>query len=72
MCHYVPPSLFSPSSSPPVVQGLVEAHGGVVEHSVQDAYVAAIRRAQRFVYIESQYFIGGSFAWSQHRDAGNS
>lgn len=53
-----------------VMQGLVETHGGVVEHSIQDAYVAAIRRAQRFVYIESQYFIGSSYAWSEHSDAG--
>ena len=30
-----------------------------VERSIHEAYVEAIRRAERFSYIENQYFIGG-------------
>lgn len=36
-----------------------------VEASIHAAYVAAIRRARRFVYIENQYFIGSSYAWPE-------
>jgi phospholipase D1/2 len=35
----------------------------VTERSVQDAYIQAIRRAKRFLYIENQYFLGSSHAW---------
>ncbi|ONK78090.1 uncharacterized protein A4U43_C02F14210 [Asparagus officinalis] len=35
------------------------------EQSIHDAYVAAIRRAERFIYIENQYFIGGCHLWEQ-------
>uniref|UniRef100_A0A0D9XVD1 Phospholipase D n=1 Tax=Leersia perrieri TaxID=77586 RepID=A0A0D9XVD1_9ORYZ len=36
----------------------------IVERSVQDAYIHAIRRAKNFIYIENQYFIGSSFQWA--------
>ncbi|GFP80148.1 phospholipase d delta [Phtheirospermum japonicum] len=42
----------------------------VIDRSIQMAYVHAIRSAQHFIYIENQYFIGSSFAWPSHRDAG--
>lgn len=36
------------------------------------AYITAIRRAQHFVYIENQYFLGSSHVWSRDRHAGGS
>ena len=41
-----------------------------VEQSIHAAYVAAIRSAERFVYVENQYFIGGSYAWPSYRNRG--
>ncbi len=34
------------------------------------AYITAIRRAQHFIYIENQYFLGSSHVWSNDRHAG--
>ncbi|KAL3598260.1 hypothetical protein D5086_006178 [Populus alba] len=36
----------------------------IIDRSIQDAYVNAIRRAKNFIYIENQYFLGSSFSWS--------
>lgn len=36
------------------------------------AYITAIRRAQHFVYIENQYFLGSSHVWPRDRHAGGS
>ncbi|XP_027342882.1 phospholipase D alpha 4 [Abrus precatorius] len=41
-----------------------------VERSIHDAYVEAIRRADRFLYIENQYFIGGCHLWQNDRHSG--
>ena len=41
-----------------------------VEQSIHTAYIAAIRSAQRFIYIENQYFIGSSYAWPSYRQTG--
>jgi phospholipase D1/2 len=41
-----------------------------VEQSIHAAYVAAIRSEERFVYVENQYFIGGSYAWPSYRNSG--
>ena len=41
-----------------------------VEQSIHAAYVAAIRSAERFVYVEHRYFIGGSYAWPSYRNSG--
>ncbi|ESW07555.1 hypothetical protein PHAVU_010G139800 [Phaseolus vulgaris] len=41
-----------------------------VERSIHEAYVEAIRRAERFIYIESQYFIGGCHWWKKDRHCG--
>ncbi|KAK9993854.1 hypothetical protein SO802_023557 [Lithocarpus litseifolius] len=38
----------------------------VVDRSIQDAYINAIRRAKNFIYIENQYFLGSSFCWNSH------
>lgn len=40
------------------------------ECSIHEAYVAAIRRAERFIYIENQYFVGGCHLWEQHQHSG--
>ncbi|KAH0449699.1 hypothetical protein IEQ34_020391 [Dendrobium chrysotoxum] len=51
------------------VDGLPEKLG-TSEHSIHDAYVSAIRRAQRFVYIENQYFMGGCHLWDEDQASG--
>ncbi|XP_030534233.2 phospholipase D alpha 1-like [Rhodamnia argentea] len=43
--------------------GLVRMRGNVIDRSIQDAYINAIRRAKNFIYIENQYFLGSSFGW---------
>ncbi|KAJ0770890.1 putative phospholipase D [Helianthus annuus] len=45
-------------------QNLITAKSMVIEKSIQTAYIQAIRSAQHFIYIENQYFIGSSYAWS--------
>ncbi|CAH9066821.1 unnamed protein product [Cuscuta epithymum] len=41
-----------------------------VERSIHEGYVESIRRAERFIYIENQYFIGGSHVWEQDKNSG--
>ncbi|OIW04933.1 hypothetical protein TanjilG_15678 [Lupinus angustifolius] len=41
-----------------------------VERSIHEAYVDAIRRAERFIYIENEYFIGGCHMWDKDRNCG--
>ncbi|KAI3454202.1 hypothetical protein Pfo_010865 [Paulownia fortunei] len=48
--------------------GLVSGKDNVIDRSIQDAYIHAIRRAKNFIYIENQYFIGSSFDWKKTRD----
>ncbi|KAL6845379.1 hypothetical protein ACP4OV_024874 [Aristida adscensionis] len=43
--------------------GLVSGKDQIIERSIQDAYIHAIRRAQNFIYIENQYFLGSSYCW---------
>ncbi|KAG7973233.1 hypothetical protein I3843_07G217700 [Carya illinoinensis] len=43
--------------------GLVSGKDSVIDRSIQDAYINAIRRAKKFIYIENQYFLGSSFGW---------
>ncbi|KAL3693922.1 hypothetical protein R1sor_007573 [Riccia sorocarpa] len=50
--------------------GLVSGKDNVIDRSIQDAYINAIRRAKNYIYIENQYFLGSSFAWDDHKDAG--
>ncbi|XP_024975715.1 phospholipase D delta isoform X4 [Cynara cardunculus var. scolymus] len=45
-------------------QNLITAKSMVIDKSIQTAYIQAIRSAQHFIYIENQYFIGSSYAWS--------
>nr|AGW22212.1 phospholipase D alpha [Chorispora bungeana] len=44
--------------------GLVSGKDNIIDRSIQDAYIHAIRRAKDFIYIENQYFLGSSFAWA--------
>uniref|UniRef100_A0ACD5U7W1 Uncharacterized protein n=1 Tax=Avena sativa TaxID=4498 RepID=A0ACD5U7W1_AVESA len=43
--------------------GLVSGKDQIVDRSIQDAYICAIRRAKSFIYIENQYFLGSSYCW---------
>ncbi|EHA8591706.1 phospholipase D alpha 1 [Cocos nucifera] len=43
--------------------GLITGKDHVIDRSIQDAYIHAIRRAKDFVYIENQYFLGSSYGW---------
>ncbi|KAI9192102.1 hypothetical protein LWI28_018347 [Acer negundo] len=43
--------------------GLVTGKNNVIDKSIQDAYINAIRRAKNFIYIENQYFLGSSYGW---------
>ncbi|CAM0146607.1 unnamed protein product [Urochloa decumbens] len=51
-------------------QNLVCAKNLKIDKSIHSAYVKAIRSAQRFIYIENQYFIGSSFCWPSCKNAG--
>ncbi|XP_006657113.2 phospholipase D alpha 2-like [Oryza brachyantha] len=42
---------------------LTSGKNNVIDRSIQDAYIRAIRRAKNFIYIENQFFIGSSYAW---------
>ncbi|KAK4413931.1 Phospholipase D alpha 1 [Sesamum alatum] len=43
--------------------GLVSGKDNIIDRSIQDAYIHAIRRAKNFIYIENQYFLGSCFGW---------
>ncbi|XP_039142691.1 phospholipase D alpha 1-like isoform X1 [Dioscorea cayenensis subsp. rotundata] len=43
--------------------GLISGKDQIIDRSIQDAYINAIRRAKNFIYIENQYFLGSSFGW---------
>ncbi|KAJ0039929.1 hypothetical protein Pint_28738 [Pistacia integerrima] len=51
-------------------KNLIRAKDSVIDKSIQMAYIQAIRSAQRFIYIENQYFLGSSYAWPLYKDAG--
>ncbi|KAJ9559254.1 hypothetical protein OSB04_013868 [Centaurea solstitialis] len=48
--------------------GLVTGKDNVIDRSIQDAYINAIRRAKSFIYIENQYFLGSSYGWNPSKD----
>ncbi|GBG72657.1 hypothetical protein CBR_g12230 [Chara braunii] len=50
--------------------GLVSGKNVTVERSIQDAYIHSIRRAEQFIYIENQYFLGSCFAWEEDQTVG--
>lgn len=47
---------------------LTGKRGVLIDDSILRAYVQQIRRADRFIYIENQYFLGSSYAWAKERD----
>ncbi|KAL8503734.1 hypothetical protein ACS0TY_022451 [Phlomoides rotata] len=48
--------------------GLLNGKDNVIEKSIQDGYIQAIRRAKNFIYIENQYFLGSSYDWKKTGD----
>ena len=50
--------------------GLVSGKDNIIDRSIQDAYINAIRRARNFIYIENQYFLGSCFGWESEQDCG--
>ncbi|VFQ99824.1 unnamed protein product [Cuscuta campestris] len=50
-------------------QNLVCGKNLVVDKSIETAYIQAIRSAQKFIYIENQYFLGSSYAWPKYKSA---
>eukprot|EP00475_Leptophrys_vorax_P010816 TRINITY_DN1738_c0_g1_i1.p1 TRINITY_DN1738_c0_g1~~TRINITY_DN1738_c0_g1_i1.p1 ORF type:complete len:823 (-),score=224.71 TRINITY_DN1738_c0_g1_i1:24-2492(-) len=44
--------------------------GRIFDDSIQRGYVHMIRKAEKFLYIENQYFLGSSYAWSNNQDKG--
>ncbi|XP_022131534.1 phospholipase D alpha 1-like isoform X4 [Momordica charantia] len=46
--------------------GLVSGKNNIIDRSIQDAYINAIRRAKDFIYIENQYFLGSSYGWKSN------
>ncbi|XP_075494141.1 phospholipase D alpha 4 [Primulina tabacum] len=40
------------------------------ERSIHEAYVEAIRCAERFIYVENQYFMGGCHLWDTNKHCG--
>ncbi|XP_047316937.1 phospholipase D alpha 1 [Impatiens glandulifera] len=54
---------FPDSSEDAAKAGLVSGKENIIDRSIQDAYIHAIRRAKDFIYIENQYFLGSSFGW---------
>ncbi|CAO2816948.1 unnamed protein product [Amaranthus hypochondriacus] len=48
--------------------GLFCDKDSIIDRSIQDGYINAIRRAKNFIYIENQYFLGSSYAWKPDED----
>lgn len=51
-------------------QNLLCGKNVLIDMSIHIAYVKAIRAAQKFIYIENQYFLGSSYNWDSHKDLG--
>lgn len=45
--------------------GLYKRCRALVDASIHDAYIHAIRRAKSFIFLENQYFLGSSHVWSR-------
>jgi len=53
-----------------IEQNLVCGKNVLIDMSIHSAYVKAIRAAQKFIYIENQYFLGSSYNWDSYKDLG--
>ena len=43
--------------------------GNLVDHSIFQGYIRAIRNADAFIYIENQYFLGSAYSWTNDKKA---
>mmetsp|Transcript_40049 Transcript_40049/g.63321 ORF Transcript_40049/g.63321 Transcript_40049/m.63321 type:complete len:831 (-) Transcript_40049:151-2643(-) len=50
--------------------GILGRRKQVIESSIHEGYIAAIQRAEQFIYVENQYFMGSSQHWHKNRQAG--
>ncbi|XP_018014326.1 phospholipase D gamma 1 [Hyalella azteca] len=50
------------------LKNIFKKSGVMIEDSIHKAYVHHIKRAQHFIYIENQYFMGSSHLWTKCRD----
>ncbi|KAA0199526.1 hypothetical protein HAZT_HAZT007200 [Hyalella azteca] len=48
---------------------LTHKKGRAYDNSLHRAYIHQIRRSERFIYVENQYFLGSSHVWLDCRDA---
>lgn len=61
---------FPPNPSEASRLGLMSGKDVTIDQSIHVGYVESIRRAQRFIYIENQYFLGSCYAWKESQDCG--
>ena len=50
------------------MHSLTNKKSRTVEDSILKAYVKLIRTAERFLYIENQYFLGSAHIWTSDQD----
>ena len=43
-------------------------NGNPFTHILWQAYITSIRNAERFIYIENQYFMGSAYQWTKDFD----
>ncbi|KAI4315376.1 hypothetical protein L6164_028191 [Bauhinia variegata] len=53
-----------------IKRNLVCGKNVLIDMSIHAAYVKAIRAAQKFIYIENQYFLGSSYNWDTYKNLG--
>jgi hypothetical protein len=67
-----PPLAMNPRSTSPPSSLLLPppppSSSSGVEKGIQEAYINAIRLAERFIYVENQYFMGSSNFWSSPQE----
>uniref|UniRef100_A0A6A7FUJ6 phospholipase D n=4 Tax=Hirondellea gigas TaxID=1518452 RepID=A0A6A7FUJ6_9CRUS len=49
-------------------ESVMKKKGRIIDSSIQHAYIHQIQKAERFIYIENQYFLGSSHQWENCRD----
>jgi len=53
--------------SPTRANNLHRKYGKYIDNSIEKAYVNIIRQAEKYIYIENQYFLGSAFSWFRDR-----
>ncbi|KAI4376307.1 hypothetical protein MLD38_014087 [Melastoma candidum] len=61
-------AVFTEHAEAAAAMGLISGKDNIIDRSIQDAYINAIRRAKNFIYIENQYFLGSSFGWKSNSE----